>query len=151
MPRALVNGVELDFETHGPEQGEPLLLVMGLAMQRVAWPVALLSALRYLLAPLSLWSGHRSDSRLLWGTRRVGYIWLGRALMLLSLPLLPWSTVQLAGEPGSAGGWVPSAVRPCSPTPAPARKPGPRPEGQPGSTRRTRDSAARAASSPSGG
>lgn len=45
MPRALVNGVELDYETHGPEQGEPLLLVMGLAMQRVAWPAALLDAL----------------------------------------------------------------------------------------------------------
>jgi BCD family chlorophyll transporter-like MFS transporter len=80
--------------------------VMIVELGIVAWPVALLSALRYLLAPLSLWSGHRSDSRLLWGTRRVGYIWLGRALMLLSLPLLPWSTVQLAGEPGSAGGWA---------------------------------------------
>jgi len=80
--------------------------VMIVELGVVAWPVALLSALRYLLAPLSLWTGHRSDSRLLWGTRRVGYIWLGRALMLLSLPLLPWSTVQLAREPGSAGGWA---------------------------------------------
>ena len=72
----------------------------------VAWPVALLSALRYLLAPLSLWTGYRSDTRLLLGTRRVGYIWLGRGLMLLALPLLPWSTVHLAREPGSAGGWA---------------------------------------------
>ena len=71
-----------------------------------AWPVALLSALRYLLAPLSLWAGHRSDFRPLLGTRRVGYIWLGRGLMLLGLPLLPWSTVQLAREPGSVGGWA---------------------------------------------
>jgi pimeloyl-ACP methyl ester carboxylesterase len=45
MPRALVNGVELDYEMFGPEQGEPLLLVMGLAMQRVAWPASLLDAL----------------------------------------------------------------------------------------------------------
>lgn len=27
-----------------------------------AWPVALLSALRYFLAPLGLWAGHRADT-----------------------------------------------------------------------------------------
>jgi len=70
-----------------------------------AWPVALLSAVRYFLAPLSLWAGHRSDHRPLLGRRRISYIWLGRILMLISLPLLPVSTKLLAEQPGSAGGW----------------------------------------------
>ena len=70
-----------------------------------AWPVALLSAIRYLLAPLSLWAGHRSDYRPMLGRRRISYIWLGRALMLISLPLLPVSAKLLAGQPGSAEGW----------------------------------------------
>ena len=71
-----------------------------------AWPVALLTAIRYFLAPLSLWAGHRSDHRPLLGLRRVSYIWLGRALMLISLPLLPVSAAMLAEQPGSAGGWI---------------------------------------------
>jgi BCD family chlorophyll transporter-like MFS transporter len=79
--------------------------VMIVELGVAAWPVALLSALRYVLAPLSLWAGHRSDSRPLLGTRRLGYIWLGRALMLLALPLLPWSTLLLAGPAGSIAGW----------------------------------------------
>ncbi len=79
-----------------------MIVELGIA----AWPVSLLSALRYLLAPLSLWAGHRSDARPLLGTRRSAYIWLGRGLMLVALPLLPWSTVLLAGEPGSAAGWT---------------------------------------------
>lgn len=51
-----------------------------------AWPVGLLIALRYLLSPLSLWAGHRSDTQPLWGMRRTSYIWLGRGLMVVSLP-----------------------------------------------------------------
>ena len=70
-----------------------------------AWPVALLSGIRYLLAPLSLWAGHRSDHRPWLGRRRISYIWLGRALMLVSLPLLPVSARLLAGQPGSVEGW----------------------------------------------
>ncbi len=31
------NGVELEVEVHGPEAGEPLLLIMGLGMQLVGW------------------------------------------------------------------------------------------------------------------
>lgn len=69
-----------------------------------ALPVALLSALRYLLAPLSLWAGHRSDARPLFGSRRIAYIWLGRGLMLISLPLLPLSTAWLAT--GNSLGWA---------------------------------------------
>jgi BCD family chlorophyll transporter-like MFS transporter len=61
-----------------------------------AAPVGLLIALRYFLAPLSVWAGFRSDSSVLFGTRRTAYIWVGRALMLLSLPLLGWSLEQFA-------------------------------------------------------
>lgn len=70
-----------------------------------ALPVALLSALRYLLAPLTLWAGHRSDTRPLAGSRRIAYIWLGRGLMLLSLPLLPFATSLLAQNTASPLGW----------------------------------------------
>ncbi len=70
-----------------------------------AWPVALLTALRYLLAPLTLWAGHRSDTRPIRGSRRVAYIWLGRLLMLLALPLLPLSVVAIARDAGSLLGW----------------------------------------------
>ncbi len=33
------NGIELEVEDHGRPDGEPVLLVMGLGMQLVAWPV----------------------------------------------------------------------------------------------------------------
>lgn len=36
--------VEIDYAVHGPDAGEPLLLIMGLGMQRIAWPVSLLDA-----------------------------------------------------------------------------------------------------------
>ena len=42
-----------------------------------ATPVSLLIALRYLLSPLSLWAGYRSDTRPFLGMRRTSYIWLG--------------------------------------------------------------------------
>lgn len=71
-----------------------------------AWPVALLSALRYFLAPLTLWAGHRSDTTPILGSRRLAYIWLGRLMMLLALPLLPLSTVAIARDTGSAVGWT---------------------------------------------
>ncbi|MBL8275287.1 MAG: alpha/beta fold hydrolase [Pelomonas sp.] len=32
------NGVRLEVEVHGPDDGEPLLMIMGLGMQLVAWP-----------------------------------------------------------------------------------------------------------------
>ena len=31
------NGIALEVEDHGPSNGEPLVLVMGLGMQLVAW------------------------------------------------------------------------------------------------------------------
>jgi len=75
-----------------------------------AGPIALLSAIRYLLAPLSLWAGHRSDTRPLFGSRRLAYIWLGRGLMLLSIPLLPLSATVLSRGTGSISGWALAVV-----------------------------------------
>lgn len=76
-----------------------------------AAPVSLLIALRYLLSPLSLWAGYRSDTRPFLGMRRTSYIWLGRGLMVLSLPLLGWSLLRFAAvhEAGSNSdvlGWL---------------------------------------------
>ncbi|MEQ1438326.1 alpha/beta hydrolase [Fontimonas sp. SYSU GA230001] len=42
---ACVNGLHLSYEICGPEQGEPLLLVMGLGGQLIHWPDALCEAL----------------------------------------------------------------------------------------------------------
>jgi MFS transporter, BCD family, chlorophyll transporter len=77
-----------------------------------AAPVSFLLALRYLMAPLSYWAGYRSDSNLLFGYRRTSYIWLGRALMIVSLPFLGFSLMAFeaarAGAPaeGDALGWL---------------------------------------------
>jgi pimeloyl-ACP methyl ester carboxylesterase len=40
MPRATANGIELEYETTGPEDGRPLLLIMGLGAQLIHWPEA---------------------------------------------------------------------------------------------------------------
>ncbi|MBE2221962.1 MAG: BCD family MFS transporter [Anaerolineae bacterium] len=71
-----------------------------------ATPVGLLIALRYLLSPLSLWAGYRSDTRWLFGYRRTSYIWLGRGLMVLSLPLLGFSLMRLDGATTDTVGWL---------------------------------------------
>lgn len=71
-----------------------------------AWPVGLLIALRYLLSPLSLWAGHRSDSQAILGYRRTPYIWFGRLLMVCSFPLLGASLNQFSHDPAGASGWV---------------------------------------------
>ena len=70
-----------------------------------AAPVSLLIALRYLLSPLSLWAGYRSDTRPFLGMRRTSYIWLGRGLMVISLPLLGWSLTRFA-DGGDLLGWM---------------------------------------------
>lgn len=79
------------------------VLITDLAL--AATPVALLSALRYLLAPLSIWAGYRSDLRPPGTLRRLPFIWGGRLPMLLSLPLLPIVTALLATDPASVAGW----------------------------------------------
>jgi BCD family chlorophyll transporter-like MFS transporter len=71
-----------------------------------ATPISLLLALRYLLAPLSIWAGFRSDTKPIGGLRRTPYIWIGRALMLLAVLLLPISLSQLSIDLGNPIGWV---------------------------------------------
>ena len=39
------NGIALEVQDHGPTSGEPLLLIMGLGMQLVAWPEGLVRLL----------------------------------------------------------------------------------------------------------
>lgn len=84
------------------------VLISDLALP--ASPVAFLSALRYLLAPLSIWAGYRSDTRPIFGLHRLPYIWAGRLPMVLSLPLLPVVTVLLAADPASPLGWALAAI-----------------------------------------
>ena len=71
-----------------------------------ALPVSFLIALRYLLSPLSLWAGFRSDTKPLWGMQRSSYIWLGRGLMVLSLPLLGLSVGRLGNNSADISGWT---------------------------------------------
>lgn len=71
-----------------------------------ATPVGLLIALRYLLSPLSLWAGNLTDSKRILGLRRTPIIWLGRALMVLSLPLLGLSVLRLGGSSSDVLGWL---------------------------------------------
>ncbi|GAP61965.1 MFS transporter, BCD family, chlorophyll transporter [Ardenticatena maritima] len=82
------------------------LLVVELGVP--ATPVSLLTSLRYLLAPLSLLAGYLSDTRPLLGFYRTAYIWLGRALMLVSLLLLPWATFTIAAAPRAWASWLPA-------------------------------------------
>jgi BCD family chlorophyll transporter-like MFS transporter len=70
-----------------------------------AWPVSLLLAARYFLAPLAIWAGHESDTRPILGSKRTAYIWLGRLMMLIALPLLPLSVGLIAQSSNSALGW----------------------------------------------
>ena len=60
-----------------------------------ATPVALLLSLRYFLIPIGIWSGEISDRRRILGTRRMFWIWSGRALMLLGMALTGWQTVAI--------------------------------------------------------
>jgi len=39
------NGVQIEVDIHGPDSGEPLLMIMGLGMQLVAWPEGLVDEL----------------------------------------------------------------------------------------------------------
>jgi MFS transporter, BCD family, chlorophyll transporter len=71
-----------------------------------ATPVGLLIALRYLISPLSLWAGHLSDTHPLLGYRRTTYIWLGRSMMILSLPLLGFSLMRLGTNSSDVFGWL---------------------------------------------
>jgi pimeloyl-ACP methyl ester carboxylesterase len=41
MAQAQVNGISIEYETHGAEDGVPLLLIMGLGVQLTRWPQGL--------------------------------------------------------------------------------------------------------------
>ncbi len=71
-----------------------------------ATPVSLLIALRYLLAPLSFWAGNLTDNKRFFGMNRTPIIWLGRVLMLLSLPLMGLSVVRLGVSTADPLGWT---------------------------------------------
>ena len=38
MPQITANGIAFEYDIHGPETGEPILLIMGLGAQMTAWP-----------------------------------------------------------------------------------------------------------------
>lgn len=71
-----------------------------------ATPVGFLIALRYLLAPLSLWAGYWSDTRPILGLHRTPYIWLGRGLMGASYPLLALSLNRFNLDRADPLGWT---------------------------------------------
>ncbi|MFN2278247.1 MAG: BCD family MFS transporter [Candidatus Promineifilaceae bacterium] len=71
-----------------------------------AAPVSLLIALRYLISPISLWAGYRSDNRPFLGFQRTSYIWLGRALMIAALPILGFSLMRFEAYGSDAIGWA---------------------------------------------
>jgi BCD family chlorophyll transporter-like MFS transporter len=71
-----------------------------------AWPVTLLVAFRYLLAPITLWVGHRSDTQKFLGYYRTSYIWLGRGMMVLAFPILGAATVMLEADKANPVGWL---------------------------------------------
>lgn len=75
-----------------------------------AWPVGLLIAMRYLLSPISLWAGYRSDSFPIRGLHRTPYIWIGRFMMVVSFPFLGLSLGRMADQAGDPWGWVLAAV-----------------------------------------
>ncbi|MGH6970254.1 MAG: alpha/beta fold hydrolase, partial [Caulobacteraceae bacterium] len=45
MPTAKANGLDLYYESHGPEGAEPILLIMGLGAQMSRWSPAFVGAL----------------------------------------------------------------------------------------------------------
>ena len=71
----------------------------------MAWPVALLLSLRYLLSPLSLWAGARSDTSAAAPFGRTRFIWTGRALMMAGLGLIGVSLAWF-GRGQAVPGWL---------------------------------------------
>lgn len=70
-----------------------------------ATAVGFLLALRYFLAPFSIWVGHRSDTVSFFGYFRTSYILLGRWLTILSLPFLGFSVMRLEANAQDSLGW----------------------------------------------
>lgn len=61
-----------------------------------ATPIGLLVALRYFLAPIGVWAGRMSDEHSIGGYRRLFWIWLGRAMMAISIAVLGLTTAAIA-------------------------------------------------------
>ena len=45
MPQAKANGITLEYDIHGPDGGEPTLLIMGLGAQMTRWPLPFIEML----------------------------------------------------------------------------------------------------------
>ncbi|HEX2908270.1 MAG TPA: BCD family MFS transporter [Phototrophicaceae bacterium] len=72
-----------------------------------ATPIGLLVSLRYFLAPLGVWAGRMSDRHQIGGYRRLFWVWLGRAMMVVSIAGLGLMTAQIArGSEVSLLTWV---------------------------------------------
>lgn len=72
-----------------------------------ATPIGLLVSLRYFLAPLGVWAGRKSDEHAVLGYRRLFWIWLGRAMMALSVIALGFTTASIArGAEVTALVWI---------------------------------------------
>ncbi len=39
MAQIRANGIDIEYDIHGPADGEPLLLIMGLGAQMTRWPL----------------------------------------------------------------------------------------------------------------
>ena len=64
--------------------------------------VSFLAAMRYFLAPLGIWAGRISDSRVMGGYRRLFWIGTGRSMMVVSTFMLGLGTAQLTRTPGES-------------------------------------------------
>lgn len=72
-----------------------------------ATPIGLLVALRYFLSPLGVWAGRMSDQHAVGGYRRLFWVWLGRAMMSVSILALGLITASLArGDSADLVDWV---------------------------------------------
>ncbi len=110
QPFSLLRSLRLSSFQIGSAMGDILtasiwnrVMISDLGMP--ATPVGLLLALQYVMLPISLWIGHRSDTVRFFGRRRDSYIWLGRVTMVLAFPLLGFSIGRF--EQGSPTvGWI---------------------------------------------
>lgn len=60
-----------------------------------ATPVSILAAMRYFLAPIGVWAGRMSDNHAYFGYRRLFWVWLGRAMMAISVIGLGLATASI--------------------------------------------------------
>ena len=51
MPQAQANGLTIEYDVHGPADGEPVLLIMGLGAQMTRWPSGFIDRLAARVRP----------------------------------------------------------------------------------------------------